>query len=275
MDYTEILVKTTTDDAKDTLIALLNDIGFDGFDETIDDSSFKAFISTSNFNQEAFEQVIEPFNISFEIKEIPSTNWNAVWESNFSPISIEKDLYIRANFHEPVADYKHEIVITPKMSFGTGHHATTYMCLQLMQQLNFSNQKVYDFGSGTGILAIHAEQLGASYVLAVDNDDWCINNSIENVEANNCKHIFIQKVEDAAVQEKFDTVIANVNRHIIIDNFTFICEAVKASGHLIVSGILQENEHEIVNLFTTVNFELIDKKNKDQGIWIALLFKLK
>jgi ribosomal protein L11 methyltransferase len=272
LSYIEVEIKSTNEEIRETLIALLSNMGFEGFEESLEDFSFKSFIKQTEFNESQLSETLEAFCINYSKKNIEETNWNAVWESNFSPIEVDNTIYIRANFHEPKNGFPYEIVITPKMSFGTGHHATTYMCLQLMQLLNFENKTVYDFGTGTGILAIHAEQLGSKNVLAVDNDNWCIENSKENIEANHCSKIAISKVENANVNEAFDIVIANVNRHIIIDNIAYLANAVLPKGYIIVSGIIKEDEEEIVNLFETHGFNFLNKKNKDEAMWIALTF---
>ncbi len=272
MNYTKIQIESTTEELQQTLIALLNNIGYEGFEESMENFSFKAFINDNDFDENLLIKTLESFEVTFIKNNIKETNWNALWESNFNPITVDEIIYIRANFHEPKSNFPYQIIITPKMSFGTGHHATTYMCLQLMQELEFKNKTVYDFGSGTGILAIHAEQLGAKHVLAVDNDDWCIENSKENIEANNCSKIEIAKVENASVNKTFDIVIANVNRHIIIENMVYLAKAVTTKGSIIVSGIMQEDESEIVQLFADYNFNLLTQKNKDGAMWIALLF---
>lgn len=272
MNYTEIQIESTTEELQQTLIALLNNIGYEGYEESMENFSFKAFINDNDFDENLLIKTLESFEVTFIKNNIKETNWNALWESNFNPITVDEIIYIRANFHEPKSNFPYQIIITPKMSFGTGHHATTYMCLQLMQELEFKNKTVYDFGSGTGILAIHAEQLGAKHVLAVDNDDWCIENSKENIEANNCSKIEIAKVENASVNKTFDIVIANVNRHIIIENMVYLAKAVTTKGSIIVSGIMQEDESEIVQLFADYNFNLLTQKNKDGAMWIALLF---
>ena len=129
---------------------------------------------------------IEPFQIGFSETTIEETNWNQVWESSFEPVVVDDFVAVRADFHEPIKGIKHEIVITPKMSFGTGHHATTYMMLEQMGKLDFKDKRVLDFGTGTGVLAILAEKMGAKKIIAIDNDEWSIENANENIKRNNC-----------------------------------------------------------------------------------------
>jgi ribosomal protein L11 methyltransferase len=156
------------------------------------------------------------------------------------------------------------------MSFGTGHHGTTYTVMQVMGEMDFKGKTVYDFGTGTGILAILAEKLGANQVLAVDNDDWCIENSIENIQTNDCQTITIQKVESAIQSQQFDIVLANVNRHIIEANMESLSQAGKAGGQLVLSGLLVEDQEDMIKLALENGWNFI--KHKTRNGWISLLF---
>src|SRR6201996_1289826 len=165
MNYYELLFTTITaeDYQQDLLINALGEIGFDTFEET--DLGFKAYIPSDDFNEETLQEAIAPyrdlFTFSYDLNLIPQKNWNAEWESNFEPIQIGDQIYLRATFHEPRPEFPYEIVIDPKMAFGTGHHQTTAMMLQLMLEDDFSGKKVLDMGCGTGILAIMAAKLNA------------------------------------------------------------------------------------------------------------------
>jgi ribosomal protein L11 methyltransferase len=172
-----------------------------------------------------------------------------------------------------MAGVQHEIVITPKMSFGTGHHATTWLVMRLMREIDFSGKSVFDFGTGTGILAILAEKLGAAYVLAVDNDDWCIENASENISINNCQSIEIQKVTTGENKRLFDIVIANINRNIILDNLRFLESSLPADGTLVLSGLLVEDEKDITAACTAAGFRHLETVQRNG--WIALLFRKK
>jgi ribosomal protein L11 methyltransferase len=158
------------------------------------------------------------------------------------------------------------------MSFGTGHHATTYSVMQLMKEIDFTNKTVFDFGTGTGILAILAEQLGATEIYAVDYDDWCIENSIENIAQNNCKHIQIAKADTAATAHPFEVVIANINKNIIQDNFDLLHTACTPNASIILSGLLIEDEKDILQLAQNKGWQHI--KTVIKGAWIAILLKL-
>jgi ribosomal protein L11 methyltransferase len=165
-------------------------------------------------------------------------------------------------------DVQHELVITPKMSFGTGHHATTFTVMQLMRSIDFNGKKVFDFGTGTGILAILAEKLGAEYILAVDNDDWCIENASENTLINQCKNIEIQKVDKVNDGWRFDVVIANINRHIIEANLSNLSAVLLPHSTLILSGLLQSDEMDILSACKLLGLNHQQTSIKDG--WIAI-----
>ncbi|HEV8081437.1 MAG TPA: 50S ribosomal protein L11 methyltransferase [Chitinophagaceae bacterium] len=186
-NYINVHIPTISQEQSEILIAELSEINFYAFEE--DKSILSAFIKEENFTEKELNKIISPKNISYTRSIIKETNWNKKWESEFEPIIIENFVAVRAVFHQQVTSVKHNIVITPKMSFGTGHHATTFLMLQQMQYIDFSNKKVLDFGTGTGILAILAKKLGAKKIVAIDNDEWSINNARENFVANNCSDI--------------------------------------------------------------------------------------
>lgn len=273
MTHIQINIPLANNISADLLVYLLEEISYSGFEEDDEQNQLKAYIEEDKFNEQDLQQLLFEHKLSYTKQTIEPQNWNALWESNFESILIDDVIGIRANFHPPFKQVKHEIIITPKMSFGTGHHATTYMVLQLMQQLNFSNKSVYDFGTGTGILAIHASQLGASEVWATDNDDWCIENATENLDQNNISNVTIQKVETAFTNKVFDIVLANVNLNIIQDNVSYLANATTSKGYLIVSGIMQQDEDTVTSLFKNYGFSFMNKLNKDGGMWIAMLFE--
>jgi ribosomal protein L11 methyltransferase len=268
MNHIQVIIGTNDINLQDLIIAMLSDIGYDGFEQ--DDNEVKAYIVEEQFDEQAVALLLKQHQLSFNKNIIQQQNWNELWESNFQPVLVDDFVGIRASFHQPLQDVEYEIVITPKMSFGTGHHATTFMMMQLMREVDFTNKTAFDFGSGTGILAILAEKLGAASVLAVDNDDWCIENSQENIEQNNCSTILIKKVNDATTITPFDVVIANINKNIIQDNFELLHQACKPSAAILLSGLLIEDEADILQLSTAKNWHHIKTLNK--GAWIAMLF---
>ena len=268
MNYTEITIDTTDAVLKDLLIAELSAIGFDGFEET--DTALKAFSSENTFDDDALKILIAGHGLNYTITSLPQQNWNEVWESNFSPIAVDDFVGVRASFHAPLTNVTHEIIITPKMSFGTGHHATTYMMMQLMRDMDFKNKTVLDFGSGTGILAILAEKLGGKQIDAIDYDDWCIENSIENIDSNYCKQINIYKADTAFTAKKFDIVLANINKNIILANIDTLTDDVVPNGQILLSGLLIEDEKDILTATTLKRWKHLKTITKSN--WIALQF---
>jgi ribosomal protein L11 methyltransferase len=222
----------------DILVAELSEAGFSGFENTAD--GLLAFAGEEELDEAALTEILERYRLQPEKTTIAAQNWNAVWESNFDPVQVDDFCIVRAHFHPPVTGMAHDIVITPKMSFGTGHHATTYMMMAAMRAIDVNGKTVCDFGTGTGVLAILAEKLGASNILAIDNDDWSIENAAENIANNGCRHIRLQKAF-AMDAGSYDVVLANINLHVLLANMIALRESVVPGGLLLLSGILQEN----------------------------------
>jgi ribosomal protein L11 methyltransferase len=267
-DYCELTI-AANESLNDILIAELAETGYDGFEESA--GLLKAYIPQADFSENELNIILNKYNLKHSLSIINKQNWNAVWESNFEPVQVEDFVGIRAHFHPPFENVAHEIVITPKMSFGTGHHATTHMVMQLMRELDcWKEASVFDFGTGTGILAILAEKLGATRVLAVDNDDWCIENASENILINQCKYIDIQKVDSVNMNEQFQIILANINRNIILDNIQGLRKALLAGGQLLLSGLLKEDETDITAACTSLG--LTHQKTVERNGWIALWF---
>jgi ribosomal protein L11 methyltransferase len=221
--------------------------------------------------QNELDIIFNQYHLTYSKSVIKEQNWNAIWESNFEAVRVGDFVGIRAHFHpdfEPAVTY--DIKITPKMSFGTGHHPTTFSVMQLMQKLDFKDKTVYDFGTGTGILAILAEKLGAKNVLAVDNDDWCIENAIENIQNNASKVITIEKVESALQKDQYDIVLANVNRHIIEANMDELTQIGKPGGILVLSGLLIEDQSDMVELAGSKAWKFQEAQALNG--WVSLLF---
>ena len=267
-NYIQIEFQNISTEQSDLLLAELNVIGFEGFEEN--DNSLKAFIPSADFDEAAVREIAETHAVTFIKSEIEETNWNAVWESNFQPVVVDDFVGIRADFHEPIAGVEHEIVITPKMSFGTGHHATTYMMIQQMREIDFIGKTVFDFGTGTGILAILAEKLGAAKILAIDYDEWSIANTAENLERNNCTKSTLQKADNAEGEEQFDIILANINKNVILDNFSTLVKQVAAGGTLLLSGLLIDDENDILSQAS--KFPLVFYGKVTRNNWICLRF---
>ncbi len=250
------------------LIAELTAIGFDAFEEK--DTALEAFIAQEKFDNSALQTLINHYKLNYEESIIKEENWNALWESNFQPIIVDDFCVLRADFHDPIPGTPYEIIITPKMSFGTGHHATTYMMVSQMKALHFTDALVADFGTGTGILAILAEKLGAKQIDAIDYDEWSIENANENIERNNCKKIELIKADAFAEGKIYDIILANINRNIIMDNVVNISQSLKPGGKLLVSGLLESDEAEIVKIFAQHNILKIKTLLRNNWISISL-----
>lgn len=267
MNYIQLHIAAKQEPIQEIVMAILAENGFDGFEIT--ETHIEAYIKEDDYSEHFVKQLLQPLQVTFTAAVIEKQNWNELWESNFNPVLVDNFVGVRAHFHAPISNVLHEIIITPKMSFGTGHHATTYAVMQLMQQINFTDKTVFDFGTGTGILAILAEKLGAAKILAIDNDDWCIENSEDNITTNQCKNIEVKKADTANTSEQFDIVIANINKNIILDNLSLLYQSVKDNGQIILSGLLAEDEQDILN--ASKQFHLIHQKTISRNNWIAFL----
>ena len=267
MIYQQILFENIPSDVTYMLIAQLSVLEYEGFEE--DAHNLKAFIPQLCFNQDQLDDLCRRFGVSCSVSLLPDVNWNHIWEANFQPVTVDDFCTIRADFHAPATATKHEIVITPKMSFGTGHHPTTYMMIRQMGVIDFVNRSVMDFGTGTGVLAILAEKLGAANVLATDNDDWCIENAGENLLKNHTKVTQIIKADTVAATDRtFDVILANITRNIILDNFPFFVSRLSSKGVLLLSGLLVEDEAAIMNEAAASGFSVESRLLQDK--WICL-----
>jgi ribosomal protein L11 methyltransferase len=235
-------------------------------------NSIAAYFEAEHFPKADLDEICNMLNISYQTSEMEDKNWNEVWESNFAPIEVGNFCYIKANFHPtPAKKYTHLLEITPKMSFGTGHHATTRQVMEAMQNIDFINKAVFDFGTGTGILAILAEKMGATKIIASDNDSWSIENSLENVSNNHCKHIVVtgDDVTLIAHPQTFDIILANINRHILLEYIQILSRSLKPDGQLILSGILREDINIIEKELNKWNLKVI--RNTNLNNWVCLL----
>ena len=270
----QVSIEVADEAVKDIMIAELADLGFDGFEET--ETGLFSYIDSAKFDAEVtagLADLAAQHGATYSSKAIDKQNWNALWESNFEPVLVDDFVGVRANFHEPFNNQvEHDIIITPKMSFGTGHHGTTYSVMQLMRGIDFKGQSVFDFGTGTGLLAILAHKLGAGYVLGVDNDDWCIENASENIVVNNTQSIEIEKVNDANLNKKFNIIIANINKNIILDNLAFLAAATVPGGVVLLSGLLVEDEPEIEAACAALGWK--HQETRTRNNWIALHYSV-
>ncbi len=269
VECVEIIFTSLSEQSRDLLIATLPELGFHGMEET--DGGLIAYADVNQLNHEEFEQFCTEQTLIFSQQIVKQQNWNALWESNFDPVFIPGQVHVRAHFHPAMDGYKHEILITPKMSFGTGHHATTRMMMNAMLDIDFTDQQILDFGTGTGILAILAEKLGARAIQAIDNDTWSIENVQENLNMNNASRCTVFLGETLDELEGADIILANINKSVLIQHVSSLHQHLRTPGKLLISGLLQEDYDDISQVFTPLFGEPI--RRLDDSGWIALLFE--
>lgn len=270
MNYLQITIPAADPSLQEMLIALLPSLGYDGFEQQ--DDALQAFLPEEQFDGAALESLLEQYGTpAYSTQRLEERNWNEEWEKSFEPVQVGDFCAVRAHFHTPIPGVTHELVITPKMSFGTGHHATTYMMLQEMQHLDFHGRRVLDFGTGTGVLAILAERLGASPVIAVDNDDWSIDNARENLAANHCTRISILKADtipSPGAAGPFDIILANINKHVILGQLRSLEQQLAPGGVILLSGLLENDFEDIENEAVKQNLSISVRMTK--GAWLCL-----
>ncbi len=270
MNYLQFDFDIDIPEQLDKLVALLAEQGFEGFEE--EEDCLSAFIPEHNFNEDEFSRIIDMFtNVGYKKTIVENINWNKKWEDDFKPVLVDDFVAIRAGFHQPIRDVAHEIIITPKMSFGTGHHATTYLMIMQMQELDFSGKSVLDFGTGTGVLAILAEKLGAEKVLAIDYDEWSITNANENIKQNGCSKIHVAQLDAIPVSEKFNIILANINLNTIKSNLSSIVLSSLAEATILLSGFLKENETDLASALEVAGLKYLSTMQR--GDWIVVLAK--
>lgn len=258
--------------ATEILIAELGYAGFESFVET--EEGVTAYIQKEDWYDAILEDIqilnSEEFEINYSFEEIEQVNWNQEWEKNFSPIVVENECSVRAPFHEK-PDTKFDIVIEPKMSFGTGHHETTHMMIQHILKNDFDGKSVLDMGCGTGVLAILAEMKGAKPIDAIDYDNWCYLNSLENVDRNNCKHITVLEGDANLLEGRsYDVIIANINRNILLNDMEAYVKSLNANGTLFLSGFYVDDIPVIEQACNKHHLKLVETIEKNQ--WVALKF---
>jgi ribosomal protein L11 methyltransferase len=270
----EIPVRSWSRDEKEIMVAMLSQIAFDGFLER--EEMVQAYVRREAFSEELFNQVIDDLlhagiHLQYSFHEATEQNWNEAWEKKFEPVLIMNRVLIRAPFHESRGDLACTLIIEPKMSFGTGHHHTTRLMIEAMLELDLKGKKVLDMGCGTGVLGILADHLGASWVLAVDNDQWAFENTLENVARNAAPAVAV-KLGDLAVLEDgvFDVILANITRNILVRDIPGYCKHLVSKGILVVSGFLAEDVQFVLN--TAYQCGLEHQKTGEKANWISLSF---
>lgn len=277
MQYTEtqLTFKPNTPNNREILTALLAEIGYDSFMETA--TGLSAYIETSLFNADETLNTIAPIKEIFETIEItsapmPDVNWNAEWEKNFTPITVLDKCRIRAPFHPIDTNYSLDIIIEPKMAFGTGHHATTTLMIQQLLNTNVEGKTILDMGCGTGVLSIAAKKLGAKTVTAIDIDHWSVENSIENIAHNQLNNITVVEGGVEAICGQFDIILANINRNILLDQMPTYAKSLCNNGELYISGFYNSDLQILKDKAQSLNLRF--DKYIENNDWVSAKFTL-
>jgi ribosomal protein L11 methyltransferase len=269
--YLSVLVPWT-----DILIAELSELGFDSFVET--ETGLEAYANEADINQtelsklSVFNTSIEGLDVNYTVEKIPFQNWNALWEADFKPVFVEDKVTIIAPFHDPSIVVGLPIIIQPQMSFGTGHHQTTWMMTKAMMEFSNFPKRVLDMGTGTGVLAILAEKIGAESILAIDIESWSVENTIENAHRNNCNSIEALCGDiDLVVGKEFDIILANINKNVLKSQFSTYAVSLVKGGTLIISGFFDTDVEELKEVASSNGLKFVKTFNKET--WAAVQFE--
>jgi ribosomal protein L11 methyltransferase len=269
MHYTRLAIICNSELAA-LLTAELSYVGFDTFLET--GNGLEAYAET--FDKSETESILERYDVAeFTFDKIEKKNWNEEWEKNYEPINVDDQCLIRAEFHQPEKKFPYEIIITPKMSFGTGHHQTTYLMIRSQMKIDHKSKRVMDAGCGTAILSIMASKLGAKAVEAFDIDEWSAINGNENTALNNCKNINIQQgtIEQVALSGKFDIILANINKNVLLNEIKIYSNYLENDGHLLLSGFYTIDIDALLG--EASRYELREVFRDERETWATLLLR--
>jgi ribosomal protein L11 methyltransferase len=260
--------------AREVLVAELAELGFESFVET--DEGVKAYIIASDWNKgllaELMTSQIEDQKIEWSSSEIEAINWNAEWEKSFDPIIVDNKCLIRAPFHEVEGSFEYVINIEPKMSFGTGHHSTTHLMMGEMMNMDWKGKHVLDMGAGTAVLAILAEMMGAESVDAIDIDEGAYLNSIENLERNNCSRIkSYQGGAELLTDQVYDTILANINRNILLRDMKEYVKVLKAGGEILFSGFYVQDIPELERVGGELGLKLLLQRERNEWCLLKMI----
>ncbi|WP_339900971.1 50S ribosomal protein L11 methyltransferase [uncultured Cyclobacterium sp.] len=275
MEYLEFKI-SCKEEYREILMAELANIGFDSFLET--NKGFDAYIPQEDQDEQLWQEVISRYQeeaaIKIEAGILAKINWNEAWEKNYDPIAVADKVYVRATFHPSKSrEFKNEIVINPKMSFGTGHHSTTYLMLEWQNEIKHTGKVVMDAGSGTGILAIMAMKLGAKRVTAFDIDEWSVENGKENFEINSFDSLEMQtgNISSVRTEEAYHLILANINKNVLLDEMEAYAKHLLAGGQLLLSGFYESDITDISEKAKNYGLSLVGKKVRNK--WTSVLFK--
>ncbi|TNE65529.1 MAG: 50S ribosomal protein L11 methyltransferase [Bacteroidetes bacterium] len=275
MDYLKYNIRVSAD-LSEILMAFLAEAPFDTFEET--EEGLNAYLpagagpQATTETEQLLDQLREQYPFEWSKTLLPAQNWNEIWESNFEPVVVEDFCAVRADFHPPVPGVQYELVINPKMAFGTGHHETTWMCLRALRDLPCQQARLLDFGCGTGVLAIMAARLGAAHIEAVDIEEESFRNTLENAEINGVSDQITARCGtlDSVQGTAFDGILANINRNVILDTLPRLSELVRPGGWLLVSGILEQDGTLVQEQAAAAGFNL--QHSAQRGNWLCLRF---
>ena len=256
---------------KELLSALLPAFGFEGIEET--ETALKAYIPGKQWDAAALKEFLEQYNLHlpFSTQTLPDKNWNEAWEKSYEPVVVAEQVLIKTSFHPAQKNYPFEILIDPQMSFGTGHHETTQLMLEMMLAEDFENKSVLDFGSGTGVLSILAHKMNAKSIVAIDMDEWAYRNIMENLEKNHAQNIQpLLGGAEALPAAQFQIILANVNKNILLGNMKILASRLINHGTILFSGLLLHDETDMAQSAGKNGLILLDKKTKNE--WLCLKF---
>jgi len=263
--YIKVEITTTDPVQRDLIIGIFN---FTGCEFEEEHNVLAAYFRSQDYDPVLISNLLDPMMVPYSAERVLSKNWNEEWERNFTPVIVSAFCCIRASFHAAEPGVRHDIIITPRMSFGTGHHATTFLMIEQMELLSCRGRNILDFGTGTGILAILSEKLGAAKVMAIDNDYWSIENATQNIAENGCTNITIQQSAYIEGGEEFDVILANINRNVLLEHMKSISQHLKKDGVVIMSGLLTGDQEKISASVHNVGLEISVMKEREG--WIVL-----
>jgi ribosomal protein L11 methyltransferase len=274
MDFIEVAL-TVNPEFADILTAEMGELGFDAFEDTAE--GFNAYIDEDKFSQEELDRMLARYTdfvqVEYQVQKIARQNWNEEWERNFHPLFIADKVSVRASFHEKPANAKYDIVINPKMSFGTGHHETTTLMIENQLTFDHKGKRVLDMGCGTGILAIMAGELGAAEIVAVEIEDWTVENARENAELNNYSSIEVRLggAETIEGDQPYDIILANINRNVLLEDMPAYVAVLKPEGILLLSGFYTEDLSAIQERATELGLHYVSHRVKNN--WVSAIFR--
>ena len=273
MNYWEFSF-TVAEEKRDMLLAFLSEWPFDSFEETEDGlNAYVPAADRENIQDPEIQSLADRFGARLSIRELPYVNWNETWESNFQPIVLDKFCAVRADFHPVQAGVKYEIVINPKMAFGTGHHDTTWMMMDAMRHHDFDRKKVLDYGCGTGILAILAAKMGATMIDAVDIEQPAYENALENIQINDAFNVQVFHGNlDVILDNRFDFILANINRNVILASLPTLHNKLNKGGILLISGILRQDEAKVLEAARRAGFTVDEKFYRNEWCCFQLFW---